>query len=378
MLLSLVLALGPFSSTVDAPPQEKVDQSRRTVWAAGEAGYHTFRIPAVIAAPSGDLLAFCEGRKNGQSDTGDIDLVMKRSTDGGATWSKNRVLWDDGDNVCGNPCPVVDASTGTIHLFSTRNLGTDKEHEIIAGKSKGTRTVWVLTSKDSGKTWSEPRDVTGSTKRPGWTWYATGPGIGIQLLRGEHAGRLVIPCDHIEAGTKYYFSHALLSDDHGKTWRIGGHSTRRKLNECQVAEWSDGTLVMNMRNYDRTKKTRAVMRSKDGGETWGDVTWDESLPDPICQAGLLAVHLSTTGKPTDQSAVLYFSNCASETKRVRMTLRKSLDGGRSWDEGQVLHAGPSAYSCLVALREPRGGYRVGCLFECGEKSSYERIDWAVR
>ncbi len=378
MLLSLALALLPQTPISGNAAVQDVDTTRRTVWSRGESGYHTFRIPAVIAAPSGDLLAFCEGRKNGQSDSGDIDLVMKRSADGGATWSENRVLWDDGDNVCGNPCPVIDASTGTIHLLATRNLGSDKEHQIIAGTSKGTRTVWVLTSTDSGKTWSEPRDVTPTTKKPDWTWYATGPGIGIQLVRGEHAGRLVIPCDHIEAKTKHYYSHALLSDDHGKTWRIGGRSTRHQLNECQVAELSTGELVMNMRNYDRAKKTRAVMRSADGGETWGKVQWDESLPDPICQAGLVAVHASTTGKPTDDSTVLYFSNCASESKRIRMTLRKSLDGGHTWSEGRLLHAGPSAYSCLVALHSPAQPHRIGCLFECGSKSPYERIDWAIR
>ncbi|MEM6931103.1 MAG: sialidase family protein, partial [Myxococcota bacterium] len=244
-----------------------------TVWASGEDGYHTYRIPAIVRSPSGDLLAFCEGRRGGRGDSGDIDLLLRRSTDDGGSWGESRVLWDDGDNVCGNPCPVVDEATGRIHLLATRNLGRDHEREIIDGTSEGTRTVWVLTSDDGGATWSEPREVTPSTKRADWTWYATGPGVGIRLTRGAHAGRLVVPCDHIEANTKLYRSHVLLSDDHGATWRIGGVAPREGLNECQVAERADGSLVLNMRNYDRRRETRAVTHSSDGGESWGEVQW---------------------------------------------------------------------------------------------------------
>ena len=291
-------------------PTEDIDA---TVWTAGTDGYHTYRIPAIVAAPNGDLLAFCEGRRSGRGDSGDIDLVMKRSSDGGKTWSDQRVLWDDGDHVCGNPCAVVDRK-GRVQLLLTHNLGHDHESEIIAGTSEGTRTVWQMTSADSGATWSEPREITSSAKRENWTWYATGPGIGIRLERGEHAGRLVIPCDHIEAETKRYFSHVILSDDDGETWRIGGVSPRDQLNECQAAELADGTVVVNMRNYDRTRKARAVMESKDGGETFGEVRWDLALPEPICQAGLVVARLdSTFMESTDrQTTRVWFSNPASD------------------------------------------------------------------
>jgi sialidase-1 len=371
MLSTLLLPLAALLALQEPGPSPAASPPTATVWNCGEGGYHTYRIPSVIVAPNGDLLAFCEGRKGGRGDSGDIDLLMRRSRDGGTTWGETVVVWDDGTNVCGNPCPVVDVRTGRIHLLATHNLGQDAEHEIIDGKSEGTRTVWVLSTDDSGVTWSAPRDLTASTKLAHWTWYATGPGVGIQLTLGAHAGRLVIPCDHIEAGTKKYYSHVLLSDDGGTGWRIGGVSPRDQLNECQIAELADGTLVLNMRNYDRSKRARAVTRSSDGGSSFGPVVWDEALPEPICQAGLVALAEGDARR-------LVFSNPASAERRERMTLKASDDGGASWREVAVLHAGPAAYSCLVALPAVDTTPQVGCLYECGEAHPYERIVFAVR
>ena len=166
------------------------------VYQAGEAGYHTFRIPSLIAARNGTILAFAEARREGAADAGDIDLVVKRSRDGGRTWSPAQVVGDNGPNTFGNPCPVLDRTTGTIWLLTTQNRGLDRERDIIAGTSQGTRTVWVLKSTDDGETWSAPVEITTSVKRAGWTWYATGPGVGIQTK----GGRLVIPANHAEAG----------------------------------------------------------------------------------------------------------------------------------------------------------------------------------
>src|SRR6478609_3942663 len=117
------------------------------VFVGGEEGYHTYRIPALVRAANGDLLAFCEGRKTSRGDNGDIDVLCKRSSDEGRTWSAAAVVWDEGDNTCGNPCPVVDTSTGTIWLLLTHNLGSDHENEIVARRSRGTRTVWLTHSE---------------------------------------------------------------------------------------------------------------------------------------------------------------------------------------------------------------------------------------
>src|SRR5262249_33493084 len=183
-ILVLVAAAGPVAA--DSIPDEQV------LFKVGDGGYHTYRIPSLIVTNGGVLLAFCEGRKSGRGDTGDIDLVLKRSRDGGKTWDKTQVVWDDADNTCGNPCPVVDRNTGTLWLLMTHNLRGDTEEKIVGGTSKGSRTVWVTKSTDDGATWDRPVDITKDVKKPEWTWYATGPGVGIQLKSGP----LLLPCDH--------------------------------------------------------------------------------------------------------------------------------------------------------------------------------------
>ncbi|MEE2973499.1 MAG: exo-alpha-sialidase [Planctomycetota bacterium] len=360
------ILLAAFATLVwsQSVPPDSPPRGDEAVFTSGADGYDTFRIPALIEAADGSLLAFAEGRVDGRGDTGNIDLVLRRSEDGGRTWGELLTVWNDASNTCGNPCPVLDRINGRIHLLATRNLGRDHESEIIAGTSEGTRTVWVLTSDDHGISWSEPREITGTAKRPDWTWYATGPGNGIQLRSGVHAGRLLIPCDHIEAGTKHYYSHCIASDDHGRTWRIAGRTPSHQVNECAVAELEDGSLLLNMRNYDRSKRSRALSRSTDGGDTWSTVTRDPALPEPICQASMVAAH---------GGRVLVFSNPADPAARTNMTIRRSRDGGRTWSRGTTLHPGPSAYSSLATVGGPEGLGGFACLYEAGEQHPYEEI-----
>jgi len=334
------------------------------LFTSGKGGYNTYRIPAIITTMKGTLLAFAEGRKNGSSDTGDIDLVMKSSEDNGKTWSELMVIWDDGVNVCGNPAPVQDKATGNIYLLSTWNLGTDRESEIISGASKDTRRVFVLVSTDDGKSWSEPKEITESVKKGNWTWYATGPCHGIQLEKGKNWGRLVIPCDHIESGTNKYYSHIIYSDDHGKTWNLGGTTPQDQVNECTVSELSGGKLMLNMRNYDRTQKSRKISMSNDGGLSWGDIWSDPVLIEPICQGSLLTYSFEGLKKGR-----LLFLNPADENSRRNMTLRMSMDEGKTWSRLKVLHAGPSAYSDLTKLASGE----IGCLYESGYVSPYQGI-----
>lgn len=332
-------------------------------------GYHTFRIPSLIVSTKGTVLAFAEGRKESSSDTGDIDLVMKRSEDGGKTWSPLRVIWDDGNNVCGNPTPVVDETTGTIWLLLTWNRGDDHERDIIAKKATDTRRVFVTYSTDDGLTWATPKDITATTKDPSWGWYATGPGMGIQIKHGPNKGRLVIPSDHsydsvdgtVSGGKFEYGAHVIYSDDHGKTWELGG-TIRPKMNECQVIERSDGngTLLMNMRSYFG-KNRRALSLSYDGGISLSDPMEAVELIEPVCQAALIRY----------KEDWMLFSNPAS-TKRENMTLRLSKDDGRTWPVSKVLYAGPSAYSALAVL--PNG--EILCLYEKGNQNPYEQISLA--
>lgn len=339
---------------------------QRAVFVSGEGGYHTYRIPALVVTQQGTLLAFAEGRKSGQGDAGDIALLLRRSKDNGQTWSDLKVIWADPGNTCGNPCPIVDRDTGTIHLLVTWNRGDDPEPRIIDQTSKDTRRVFTTASEDDGVTWAEPREITAQVKREDWTWYATGPGAGIQIERGPHEGRLVAPCDHIEAGTKHYYSHVIFSDDHGATWQLGGRTPKDQVNECQVIEVSGDRLLLNARNYDRTKRARQVIISDDGGATWHGQRFDEALVEPICQASLRAHGWTVAGK----RQYTLFSNPASVDKREKMTVRISGDEGETWPHTHELHAGPSAYSDLAILPGPT----AACLFECGDAHPYERID----
>ncbi len=330
------------------------------IFKSGTEGYSIFRIPAIIKTNAGRLLAFAEGRVNGSSDTGNIDLVMKSSDDDGRTWSSLKVIWDDNENVCGNPAPVVDRETGKIHLLMTWNLGEDHERQIIDQESKDTRRVFVCRSSDDGESWTQPKEITSTTKLTNWTWYATGPCHGIQLKYGENSGRLVIPCDHIEAETKKYFSHIIYSDDQGETWKLGGTTPQDQVNECTVAELPDGRLLLNMRNYDRTQKSRKISHSNDGGLSWSDIKPDTFLIEPICQASLVF---------SDKNHTIFFSNPSSSHSRTNMTIKSSTDFGKTWGIVKVLNSGTSAYSDLVMVDDNT----IGCLYEGGKFSPYEGI-----
>jgi sialidase-1 len=340
-----ILTLLPAAALFAARAPSQLD-----VFRSGEGGYHSYRIPALIASSKGTLLAFCEGRRNSGADTGDIDVLLRRSIDGGKTWAAVQKVADMGEDTVGNPTPVIERKTGAILLLLTSNPGSVTERQT----SPRDRTVWITRSTDDGATWSAPAEITAQVKRPEWTWYATGPGNGIQL----RSGRLIIPCDHNTADGGR-FSHVIYSDDGGATWKIGGIAAE-KTNESAIVELKNGELLFNMRSY-HGKNRRAVQRSQDGGLTWSPLALDENLIEPVCQASMV----------TDSKGRVLFSNPAATT-RTRMTVRLSSDGGRTWAAAQVLHEGPAAYSSLAMLH----GGEIGLLYELGEAKPYERIAFA--
>ena len=336
-------------------------QSFNYIYKNGEDGYTCFRIPAMVTTVKGTVLAFAEGRKNNCGDAGDIDLVVRRSDDGGKTWSPLQVIWNDSANTCGNPAPVVDEKTGAIILLSTWNKGEDHEKAIKDKTSKDTRRVFALSSVDDGRTWSTAREITGDVKPDHWTWYATGPGRGVQLNKGKHKGRLVIPCNHIEAGTRDSYSHVIYSDDHGNSWKLGGIA-QDSTNESTVAELSNGRLMLNMRNTGKSRY-RQIAISKNAGKKWKAAPADTALIEPICEGNLIQY------KFPGRKECLVFSNPASTTSRVGMTVRVSYDDGKTWMLKKTLYEGPSAYSCLTVL--PDGN--LACLYEAGVQRPYEGI-----
>jgi sialidase-1 len=347
-----LLFLAVCSVCAASPGVEQAD-----LFVAGQDGYHTFRIPAIVASSKGTLLAFCEGRKTARGDSGDIDTVLRRSSDGGQTWQPLAVVADDGPHTLGNPCPVVDRTTGTIWLLLTRNHGQDRQDAIEAGTSGEPRTVWVCHSSDDGVTWTKPADTSPTARRGDWGWYGTGPAAGIQLA----SGRLIVPCHHTPARSHVQHAHVIYSDDNGQSWRLGGVAGPN-CGESALVERADGSLLMNIRSHPQAKGKRVITTSSDGGLSWSAPTLDDGLPDPGCQASILRF----TASP--QRNRLLFANPASG-RREKLTVRLSYDEGKTWPVGKVLHDGPAAYSGLVAL--PDG--RIGCLYEHGSRSAYEAI-----
>ncbi len=354
LLVLWSVATGVALAVEDARPASPQEVE---VFVRRQEGYHTFRIPALAVSMRGTILAFAEGRKTSSDDSGDIDLVLRRSHDGGQTWGPLQVIADAGPHTYGNPCPVVDRVTGRIWLPFCWNDGQNSVQENKRGTGRGEREVYLTYSDDDGATWASPKNITSSVKREEWTWYATGPGCGIQL----EDGRLVIPCNHRIQGKPddNSLSHVIYSDDHGQTWQIGGAVPEEKTNEAQVVELTDGRLLLNMRSH-HGRNRRAISTSPDRGATWSPVTFDETLLDPACQASIVRLAPGKHGR-----ARLVFANPASR-QRENLTVRVSYDDGQTWPVAKVIYPGGSAYSSLA----PLPNNQIGCLYE---KDHYQRL-----
>ena len=358
LLFSFVAA---FAAKKDALPL--VD-----VFVAGQ-GYPFFRIPSLVTAKSGALLAFAEGRTRLADQSGN-DLVLKRSLDGGNTWGELQCIAEDGDHSLNNPTAIVLRDSGRVLLIYQRYAQGFGETKALPGYSGvGICRSFVIQSDDEGVTWSAPREITAGVKRPTEaTSTASGPGIGIQLRHGEHAGRVIIPFNQGPAGK--WQVYAAISDDEGGTWNYGvsaGEMKEGHANEVQMAELADGTIILNARN-EGGAPLRKTARSRDGGETWSALAEATNLPDPHCQGSLLQVTAA------GQEALL-FCNPAETSSRSGGKLRVSLDGGESWPKSKVIYPGSFAYSCLT----PLGTDAVGCVFERDgyKKITFTRVPFSV-
>ncbi|MER5663136.1 sialidase family protein [Streptomyces mirabilis] len=374
-----VLAL-PSPARADAPDTANASgalfEQQVLFRASQDPGYACFRIPAVVRSTHGTLLAFAEGRVHDCGDAGDIDIVVKRSTDGGRTWGPLQVVNEGAGDTHGNPAPIVDRETGRIVLAETYNTGrTDGRGCDVPCD----RTPHLQYSDDDGLSWSAPRDLSAEILPSNWnSWYATGPVHGIQLTRGRHAGRLVFGVNtETWNGSRVTANNAALitSDDGGDHWRIGASDSwpiaedgtfRQKPSELTLTERADGSVLVSGREQDGTDlghRTQTV--SRDGGDSFTAPFRD--LP------GLYA--------PQVQGSVLRLGDrillaCPGDPDRRRtMMIRSSYDGGRTWDSvdrGTVVTTDWSGYSDLVGI----GGGAVGLLYEGGAVDARDEVRFA--
>ncbi|MGX1542709.1 exo-alpha-sialidase [Streptomyces adustus] len=344
--------------------------------ASQDPGYACFRIPAIVTTTDGTLLAFAEGRVLNCGDAADIDIVLKRSTDGGRTWGPLQVVNEGGGDTHGNPAPIVDRETGRILLAETYNTGrTDSAGCAVPCD----RTPHLQYSDDDGLTWSAPRDLSSEILPATWnSWYATGPVHGIQLTRGRHAGRLVLGVNtETWNGSRVTADHAALvvSDDGGEHWRPGAVDSwpvaedgtfRQKPSELTLTELIDGAVLVSGREQDGTDlghRTQAV--SRDGGDSF--TAPFHELPDlyaPQVQCSTLRLGLR-----------LLLACPGDPDRRRGMMIRSSWDGGRTWDSldrGTTVTTDFSGYSDLTRVDRDT----VGLLYEGGAVDARDEIRFA--
>lgn len=340
------------------------------VFRSGTEGYHTFRIPAIVTAADGTLIAFAEGRKENRSDPGggDIDLVTKRSRDGGASWSALAVLDDPGQGwAASNPTPVLDRNKGRLWVLFNRwepGRGT-------ASSRPGTsdNQAWARWSDDHGATWSQPIDLTRVARDfDHWGAIFFGPGGAIQT----RSGRLIVPAAMCPDSFDFFISlggfsgrtslmraYALISEDGGTSWRRGA-LVKAQTDENQLVELADGAILMDARQG--AGEHRWLTFSSDGGATWSDPVPGQNVT-PIA-AAIERYSFEEAGQP---SRILWTGPAGPG--RRRLVVRLSYDEGQTFSVERLLYGGLAAYSDLTVLADRS----VGVLWERGVSQPYQFI-----
>ncbi len=397
-------------------PQNDADFSLQPVFVNGREGYACYRIPSIIRLGNGNLLAVAEGRLANCGDhNGIIRVVGKISQDRGRTWGgvftiARNILPDGTEHVAQNPAPALDmmdpdnAQGRAIIIYNKTEFG----EQFITGGS-GVRRACSIESFDHGRSWVNERDITTEVHKPlkptytavyadaaeryqhpeDWRMNFPATGHGIQLrggLRNSPAtrGRLFY-CAKLTKGdrsVRHGQNYAYWSEDHGRSWTIGGVSAVLGSSEAMAVELESGDIMVNFRNNTGAAGAgvhwRGVMihQFDEDGNILMAATHrdDEGLPDPIVQGSIQRYTWSDEAEYGNKSRIL-FSNPASQRAREKMTVRLSYDEGRTWPVAKLVDSGPSAYGDLTVLDD----MRIGLLYERGNQGGivFARftLDW---
>ncbi|MFD1163797.1 sialidase family protein [Hwangdonia seohaensis] len=360
VLLVMIVLLSSCKGKVNTEKKENTEAVKETpelvaLFNAGmEEGVACYRIPAIVTAPNGDVIAAIDQRVPGCGDlkwSKDINIIIRRSSDNGKTWTPIEMVIDfpEGKSAS-DPSMIVDKVTGDIFMFyNYMNLDTEKDIYYLH----------VMKSSDNGKTWSEPEDITSQIAKPEWhkDFKFITSGRGIQT----RSGKLLHTMVNLNSGL-----HVFGSDDHGKTWYFID-TPIQPADESKIIELADGTLMINARVNG--KGMRYVHTSKDEGKTWETNPVPE-LIDPGCNASIIRYTSKADGYDKDR---ILFSNAQSEKGRVNMSVRISYDEGKTWSEGKTVYPGSSAYSSLTILENGD----IGLFFEKDEYKNNEFISFSL-
>lgn len=371
-LLCALALLAGMASHAAAPLLEKVD-----IFEAGKDGYALYRIPGIVVTKKGTVLAYCEARRTGKSDWDTIDIMLKRSTDGGKTWDAMRKIADVPGPKTKNPVALAQKLANTNDVtYNNATAITDKDGTVHFLFCLEYCRAFYMQSKDEGLTWTVPVEITSAFDkfRPEYDWkvIATGPAHGIQLKKG----RLVVPI-WMSTGTGGHAHRpsavsVVYSDDHGKTWHRGDMVVKdpelKNPSETIVVELADGSTMLNIRSESKEHR-RAISISKDGATGWSKLKFDDALLEPICMASILRISEPKNG---GKNRIL-FANPNNLTRkdgkekpemsrdRINVSVKLSYDEGKTWPVTKLLEDGFSGYSDMAMT--PDG--TILCFYERG-------------
>ena len=336
------------------------------LFSAGLDDVVEYRIPSLICTPSGTLIAMVDARRDRPGDIpNNVDLAIRRSGDGGITWGPVQIIADYGQPEgyeipwgAADAAMVYDTVTSTLWALYTMGQGVGIRQS-QPGLDGHTCQIHSIYSKDEGKTWSEPKDISPDCKAPNMKFFGTAPGVGIQTSDGG----LVFCIYTTQDSSQVMTASLIVSTDQGTSWRRtnpwGDGMT--SITETQIVELPDGTWLVNSRNHYGTQR-RLISTSRDRGMTWSEISFDHELPCPTCMASLISI--PHPRKKREQ--LLVFANPANEKERKNGTIRVSENNGRSWKWSKQVAPGAYAYSCLTQLKDGN----IGLFYEGGDNKLY--------